>query len=1033
MSKFRSGAHDLGQLALESLDDALHIVDRDMVIQYANPALDVWLKRMGLDPEPAGKKLLDCFTFLTKDVLKEYEKVLSERKVIVSQEMHQIDDSEVFVEIRRIPILKGRRVNWVLTLIRDITEPQRIERLLMESEKKFRTAFEESPIAMEVFDSEGRILDINQAGLDLFGVPSNEDMKGFVLFEDPNTPEDVKEKLLAGEAARFMLEFDFEKTRQAGQYTTTKTGLMHIDVLHTPLRLDETGDITGYFSQIQDVTERTETVAALRESQESLDLALQGAELGIWHWDARTGEMTFSSRWATILGYDLDDLEMTIEGWEKLVHPDDLEEVVARWNMHVAGESPLYSSEHRMKTKSEEWKWVLERGKVVEWEEDGSTQQATGTLLDITHLKETEKDLRESEERYRTIFDSAVDGIHVIDRDGNTSSANARMCEMMGVSLDEIMTMNIVDFMPEDARQYAMEQFERIISGETDTVEGIPMMRSDGVLFFADIKSTPITLDGVPHRLGFIRDVTEQKKVAEAIRESEQKHRTVIESMHDLIFVYDKEDKYRECYASSGHLLVQPAEEMMEKHVADTIPEDVADKHLALSREVRNTKEPRTFDYPLVIEDRQYWFSATLSLHDDGESIVSVVRDITDRHEAEEAVRYLAEFEEIVSELATRFIDLPIEEIDREINSALNRIGEFVGAVLGSVILFSDDLSTLTNTHEWADSPEDSQIANLQGIPSATFGYYFETLHRGDSIIISTREENPPEAIGERRWAQSLGIPFRSQLLVPMTHEGALYGVLGFYGARGTEHLWPEQLGHLLRLVAAVFVSALERKRAEEELRFSNRELEMYANLLQHDIRNDLQVVYNSTEFAFMTIEDIPKTKGNLEAIAAATERMTKLLDVLGRPSALEERDIIRILQLASRQAEKSHPGLNVELRLRSVGPELRVLGGRLMTTVFDNLFRNSAEYAGPDAEVTVVVSPSEKGVQIDVSDKGPGIPKEIRESLFQKGTSTTGGGYGLFLTKKIIEVYGGTIELLDSAKHGASFRIILPVARVRA
>ncbi|MHA1962504.1 MAG: sensor histidine kinase [Candidatus Thorarchaeota archaeon] len=1055
----------------------------------------------------------------------------------------EINGSDVAVEIRRIPIAKGRKVNWVMTLIRNVTEASQVERLLRESEKKFRTVFEESPIAMEVFDAEGRILDINQAGVELFGVTSSEDMQEFILFDDPNTPEEVKEELRAGKACRFMLEFDFERTRQAGQYKTSRTGLMHIDVLHTPLRLDDSGEVTGFFTQIQDVTERTKSVADLQESQESLDLALKGAELGIWHWDTRTSEMTFSGRWASILGYELAELEPTIEGWEKLVHPDDLSEVTGRWNMHVAGDSSLYSSEHRMKTKSGKWKWVLERGKVVEWDDDGYTRQATGTLLDITHLKETEMELRklsravefspasvvitdsdgiieyvnpkfseltgyspdeavgknprflksgetssetyedlwerlstgnewfgtfvnrkkngqlywedawispiinedgrvthfvgvsdalkESEERYRTIFDNAVDGIHVVDYEGKTQSANARLCEMMGLTLEEVMTLTVGDFVTEEARPHAMEQFGRILSGEIDIVEDLPFQRSDGSSFFANIKSTPVTLSGKEHRLGFIRDVTEKKKIAEAISESEQKHRTVIESMHDLIFVYDEEDRYRECYAASGHLLVRPLEEIIGKHIAETLPEDVADKHLAMAKEVRKTGEPRTLDYPLIIGDRGFWFSATLSLHEDSECIVSVVRDVTDRHDAEDAVRYLAEFEEIVSELATRFIDLPIEEIDREINSALERIGRFVGAVLGSVLLFSEDLKTITNTHEWSATPEDSQIANIQGIPSSTFGYYFDTLHRGDSIAISTRDENPPEAVGERRWAQSHGIPFRSQLLVPMTREGVLCGVLGFYGGRGTEHLWPEQLSSLLRLVAVVFVSALERKRAEEELRFSNRELEMYAGLLQHDIRNDLQVISNSTEIALMDSEDASGSKEHLQAIEAATERMTKLLDVLGRPGALEERDIIRILQLASRQAEKSHPGLKVELRLRSVGPELRVIGGRLMTTVFDNLFRNSAEYAGPEAEVTVVVSPIEDGVQIDVSDNGPGIPEEVRDRLFEKGVSTSGGGYGLFLTKKIIEVYGGSVELRDLPKRGASFRITLPIARI--
>ena len=99
-----------------------------------------------------------------------------------------------------------------------------------------------------------------------------------------------------------------------------------------------------------------------------------------------------------------------------------------------------------------------------------------------------------------------------------------------------------------------------------------------------------------------------------------------------------------------------------------------------------------------------------------------------------------------------------------------------------------------------------------------------------------------------------------------------------------------------------------------------------------------------------------------------------------------------------------------------------------LRQMVFDNLLRNASKFAEGKVIVTISVRSEGDKISITVNDNGPGIPKEIQSDLFKKGVSTTGGGHGLYLTKKVIEGYGGTIQYnKDDRETGTSFTILLP------
>jgi signal transduction histidine kinase len=182
----------------------------------------------------------------------------------------------------------------------------------------------------------------------------------------------------------------------------------------------------------------------------------------------------------------------------------------------------------------------------------------------------------------------------------------------------------------------------------------------------------------------------------------------------------------------------------------------------------------------------------------------------------------------------------------------------------------------------------------------------------------------------------------------------------------------------------------------------------------------------NHAEAALMLIDEEGTVKEYIKTVEAASERMVHLLDIFGRPGAADERNLINIIERVKKQAEKAHPNLSVVIQSKLSIVELQ--SARLIAIVFDNLLRNSAEYSDGDVAVLIEVSVDGDTIETIISDNGPGIPDEIRPSIFERGTSTTGGGFGLYLSKKVVEGYGGSIELITK-DQGTSYRITLPIS----
>ena len=332
------------------------------------------------------------------------------------------------------------------------------------------------------------------------------------------------------------------------------------------------GDPLAQFAElankIHHAVKRRRAEEALKESREQLALAIEGSGVGLWDWYVQTGKTMFNERWAAIVGYTLAELSpVSIDTWINLCHPDDLQISDELMKKHFSKQLPRYECEVRMRHKDGHWVWVLDRGRVVEWDNNSNSLpiRMTGTHLDISERKRTEEEdkktqeelaasyeqlaandeklrqtldqltrhernLRESEQVLSAIVMGSPVPQFVIDRNHRILHWNQALEEYSGISADEVTGTNqhwrafyseerpcmadlLVDGAIEKIQQWYSGKFakSRFINGAYEATDFFPKIRGGTWLYFtaAPIRDLNGTVIGAVETL---EDITERKE-----------------------------------------------------------------------------------------------------------------------------------------------------------------------------------------------------------------------------------------------------------------------------------------------------------------------------------------------------------------------------------------------------------------------------------------------------------------------------------------------------------------------------------------
>ncbi|RQW84335.1 MAG: PAS domain S-box protein, partial [Methylococcus sp.] len=326
---------------------------------------------------------------------------------------------------------------------------------------------------------------------------------------------------------------------------TRKDGTRRCVSIHTAPCGFASGEIQ-ILAVIQDITERKRAEAERDANLVRLKNILEGTRAGTWEWNVQTGETVFNDYWASILGYNLDELRpMTIQTWLGLAHPHDLELSNQRLQAHFAGDTPSYECEARMRHKDGRWIWVLDRGKVIQWTDDGQPLWMYGTHLDITDHKQAELDLRESETRYRQLFEYAPDAYLIMEAvAGVIVQCNPAAARMLGGEPDRIIGLMPEQISPPSQMDGQSSRVAAAIKIETVLREGELgyewiHRRLDGSDFWADVMVRRMHFKGRMVLLVNLRDITEHKRLETELRDNELRWKFALEGSGQGVWDWD--------------------------------------------------------------------------------------------------------------------------------------------------------------------------------------------------------------------------------------------------------------------------------------------------------------------------------------------------------------------------------------------------------------------------------------------------------------------------------------------------------------
>lgn len=318
-----------------------------------------------------------------------------------------------------------------------------------------------------------------------------------------------------------------------------------VDNRKYPIR-DTNGVLIGLYGIARDITALKQKEEELEASEQRWKFAVEGSGDGLWDWNVPASTVFFSKRWKEILGFTEDEIGTGLEEWSKRVHPDDLPRVMANVQAHLDGTSPAYRCEHRVLCKDGSWKWMLDRGRVIERDVAGRPLRMIGTHSDITERKQAEavlqqnhaaaermrrallstledqkraqKAVRDREARYSAMVDSIADAIISTDARGHIVGWNPGAERIFGYRQSEILGQPLLLLLPDRYHDRHTADLAGAAAGRPQPAVGAAVeaegRRKDGREFPLKLSLSEWQIDGQKFFTTIIRDITEEKMAA---------------------------------------------------------------------------------------------------------------------------------------------------------------------------------------------------------------------------------------------------------------------------------------------------------------------------------------------------------------------------------------------------------------------------------------------------------------------------------------------------------------------------------------
>jgi PAS domain S-box-containing protein len=893
-------------------------------------------------------------------------------------------------------------------VLEDITDRKRAEDALRIKE----TVFESSIAANSIGNNQGFITSVNTAFLHIWRYRTKEDAIGksidsFFAHEKDAVP---------------VLETLDTFGRWEGEFTALRVdGSTFIAFGIATVIRDETGKQIGYQSTLLDITERKRAEEELRsaydkltaseeelrdqyeelasaqekllKSQEQLE-EIAGTVPGVVYQfyarpDGSMGVYYVSSRADEVFG--LDTTTQDFFSWfTGHVDPRDRERFLQSV-LEVVKVGQPWNFEGRFIKPSGEKIWfqgishpIARQGELV----------YSGVLLDITQRKLTEVALHESEEKYRTLVETTGTGFVIIDEQGLVLDANPEYIHMSGHrNLKEIVGRSVTEWTAayeKDRNEAAVHQC--ISDGYIRNLE-IDYVNASGTIIPIEINATVLPHGDTVRILTLCRDISKRRITQEALRESEEKYRTVIEQSHDGIFI--AQDGLLIFHNPSFATLTgYSSAELAGRSIADLIaPED---RELVLTRYKERLLGKVLPEF--------YEFSV---LHHDGTSRIRVKMNIT-----------LATIGGRPATIGT--LNNVMEE--RKRGDALLESEARLSSILhGSPTLqFVIDKNHLVIS--WNKAIEDYsgiKAEDIVGTDQQWRAFYPEKRPVLADLLVAEKTDDIPKLYGGK---------FSVSRVVESAYEAT-----DFFPAMGVSGKWLNFTAAPIRDAQGTIIGAVEtlediteRRIAEQAVIEANHKLNLLNSITRHDVANQLTILQGYAQIASMKKGD-PVIADYLAKILTAADTIARQIEFTRTYQELG----VRAPAWISVEGVITHVESLVTVKFSGTCRGIEVFADPMLERVFFNLFDNAVRHGVRVTEITVRCEREPNGILVIVEDNGTGIPAAEKEKIFERGVGKN-TGLGLFLVREILSITGINIKETGVYGKGARFEISVPEGKYR-
>ena len=438
----------------------------------------------------------------------------------------------------------------VLGVLTDISERKKYEQALLDKEKRYRLLFESMPQGALYLMADGTIQDINPAALDILGLSRDEAGKwinnsiewklygedGKILTYEQSP---IREVFQTGEPVYNKIYRFFNLIRKCDVWIS-------VNVLPQYLHPEKMPD--QVYITIQDITALKQIENELRVSELKYRTLIQHSPAGVYQTDQYGRYVFFNDQLCEFIGMSSE--EMIHNGWSECIHSEDRTRVVQLWNEYVK-QGGKWSAEYRIQNKkTKEVIWVVDEANELQ-DEEGKRIGYIGSKFNLTTLKNAENRLRRSEEKYRLLTENMKDVVWTLDTETmQFVYMSPSVVALRGFTPEEVVSSPLSAALTKEGADKFIELIQQkkalVLSAKTNTspyfTYEIPQPRKDGSVVWTEVTTglhlNPETNHWDLH--GVTRDITDRKKAEEALQQSEEKHRLLIENSHDIIYTLSR-------------------------------------------------------------------------------------------------------------------------------------------------------------------------------------------------------------------------------------------------------------------------------------------------------------------------------------------------------------------------------------------------------------------------------------------------------------------------------------------------------------